>query len=665
MDQAAPAPTVAQPRWRRPLLVVLAVLLLLPLIAWWLFDPNWLKGRIESRVQQATGREFAIDGDLGMRFGLPLTITADDVRMGNAAWAEEADMLRVAQVELRIWPWQALRGNWHIQRMTLRQPWLLLQRNEDGEGNWQSLVDPDADGEADLRIDRLLVRDGKLRFVDAALDSDVAVSLASASRTEETGADTEAEAAEFDTLLLKGSGRFRGEDFSLQGEVASPLDLRDGDETYGVNLGAQAGATKATVVGDIALQFPGPLDQMAVDLTLQGDNLGDLDGIIDLALPETAPYRLAGLLVRDGTRWEFREFTGTLGDSDIAGTVSIDHRGERPFLEARLHSELLHIDDLSGVLGGVPDPDGTVSEAQRREAQRRAALGRIFPDREIAKGALRDIDADIHMVAKSIQPRRWPLDSMDVRVTARDGAVEVDPLQFTTAGGRIEAKVDIDATQAPMRFKATAKATGMQVQLLFPDAEFAQGARGRIGGELSLAGRGESVADMLGSADGEFKLLMGNGRVRGPGDGNGFDFAAMAGFISDDDGWMTIRCGVVDAAVESGTATARSMAIDAEETLIVGEGGIDLGAERWDLTLHPQPKRARFPSARTPARVEGPLGKPSIDAQKGALLARGAAAALLYSLAPPAALLALVGTGPGEDIDCSGVVAGAGDREDG
>jgi AsmA family protein len=657
------SPTAARSRWPRVLLIVLAIIVVLPLLAWLLFDPNWLKGRIESRVQETTGREFSIDGDLGLRLGMPLWFTADNVRLANADWAEEPDMLRVERVELRIWPWQALRGNWHIQRMTLQQPWLLLQRNAEGGGNWQSLVDPDADGEADLRIDRLLVRDGKLRFTDAALDSDITVQLASASQP----ASTDADAAEFDTLLLLGRGRYRGQEFSIQGEVASPLELRTGDDAYKVNLGARAGATQATVVGDIALQFPGPLNQLSVDLTLQGDNLGDLDGIIDLALPETSPYRLAGLLVRDGERWEFREFSGTLGDSDMAGTVSIDHSSGRPFLEARLHSDLLHIDDLSGVLGGVPDPAGTVSEAQRREAQRRAELGRIFPDREIAKGALRRIDADIHLVAESIQPRRWPLDSMDVRVNARDGVVEVDPLHFTTAGGRIEAKVTLDATGAPMRFDATAQATGMQVQLLFPDAEFAQGARGRIGGSLELSGRGESVAAMLGSADGEFTLLMGSGRVRGPGDGEGFDLASVAGFISDDDGWMSIRCGVVDAAVEDGTATARSMAIDAEKTLIIGEGGIDLGAERWDLTLHPQPKQARFPSARTPARVEGPLDEPSVEAQTGALLARGAAAALLYSLAPPAALLALVGTGPGEDIDCSGVVvdaAGSGDGED-
>jgi AsmA family protein len=657
------SPTAARSRWPRVLLIVLAIIVVLPLLAWLLFDPNWLKGRIESRVQETTGREFSIDGDLGLRLGMPLWFTADNVRLANADWAEEPDMLRVERVELRIWPWQALRGNWHIQRMTLQQPWLLLQRNAEGGGNWQSLVDPDADGEADLRIDRLVVRDGELRFTDAALDSDITVQLASASQP----ASTDADAAEFDTLLLLGRGRYRGQEFSIQGEVASPLELRTGDDAYKVNLGARAGATQATVVGDIALQFPGPLNQLSVDLTLQGDNLGDLDGIIDLALPETSPYRLAGLLVRDGERWEFREFSGTLGDSDMAGTVSIDHSSGRPFLEARLHSDLLHIDDLSGVLGGVPDPAGTVSEAQRREAQRRAELGRIFPDREIAKGALRRIDADIHLVAESIQPRRWPLDSMDVRVNARDGVVEVDPLHFTTAGGRIEAKVTLDATGAPMRFDATAQATGMQVQLLFPDAEFAQGARGRIGGSLELSGRGESVAAMLGSADGEFTLLMGSGRVRGPGDGEGFDLASVAGFISDDDGWMSIRCGVVDAAVEDGTATARSMAIDAEKTLIIGEGGIDLGAERWDLTLHPQPKQARFPSARTPARVEGPLDEPSVEAQTGALLARGAAAALLYSLAPPAALLALVGTGPGEDIDCSGVVvdaAGSGDGED-
>jgi hypothetical protein len=57
-------------------------------------------------------------------------------------------------------------------------------------------------------------------------------------------------------------------------------------------------------------------------------------------------------------------------------------------------------------------------------------------------------------------------------------------------------------------------------------------------------------------------------------------------------------------------------------------------------------------SLRGPLEIKGTFKDPAFRPQAKPLLARTAAAAALYAIAPPAALLALIETGPGEDIDC-------------
>ena len=46
-------------------------------------------------------------------------------------------------------------------------------------------------------------------------------------------------------------------------------------------------------------------------------------------VPGQAPYRLVGHLTREGDIWTVRELTGTLGQSDLAGRVSLDVQGKR------------------------------------------------------------------------------------------------------------------------------------------------------------------------------------------------------------------------------------------------------------------------------------------------------------------------------------------------
>ena len=97
--------------------------------------------------------------------------------------------------------------------------------------------------------------------------------------------------------------------------------------------------------------------------------------------------------------------------------------------------------------------------------------------------------------------------------------------------------------------------------------------------------------------------------------------------------------------------------LDTSDTLITGEGNISLANETLDIVLKPQPKDQSILSLRSPLRIGGTFGKPSAAPDKAALAGRAGLALLLGAINPLLALAATVETGPGENADCTGVLA--------
>jgi len=178
----SPAPSPAARRWRRPgkrgqrwlaiLLFLFAALLIL--IALW--DWNWFKGPVERAVQARTGRAFHINGDLDVDLGRTTVIRGDRLTFANAAWAKTPRMATADRAEIAIRVWPLLRGEVRIPEVRLTRPDLLLETGpgKDTPGNWDFLG-PSTGNPPQLQ--RLLVDDGRLQFIDAAGKTDVLVAL--------------------------------------------------------------------------------------------------------------------------------------------------------------------------------------------------------------------------------------------------------------------------------------------------------------------------------------------------------------------------------------------------------------------------------------------------------------------------------------------------------
>lgn len=630
---------------RHPWLTALAAVAIAVVVLVLIWDWNWLKGPVERTVQARTGRSFDIGGDLDVNLGRTVTISAGALRLGNAEWSPEPEMARADRALIRVHLPSLLRRQTLIPAIELINPRLRLELGAQG-GNW-NLFESSGDG-TPARIERLWIEGGELVFLHPADDTRIEVSLDS---------EESARAETAPPVAVAGSGQWRGNDFSLEGRIASLLDLQQQEDQagYGIDLEATAGRTRAHARG--LLFNPFQLQRFDLQMALSGANLADLYPLLGVALPDTPPYTLDGRFGRDANTWTYRDFTGEVGDSDLAGEVTFTAGGERPHFSADLMSEMLDFDDLAGLVGAAPDtgPGDTTNPELQARAEQRAASGRVLPDTPYELDKLRAMDANVHLRATRIESPVLPLDNMDARLTLEDGLLTLQPLAFGMAGGRIDSGIRMDARGEAIQTRLDASVSGLDLEQLFPTPEIARDAVGAISGEISLAGTGNSVAHMLGSADGDVALGMGSGQVS-----NlvlelaGIDIFEAVRFLITGDRLVPVRCAFADFSVQDGVMQTRALAFDTTDTLIVGEGSIDLGEETLDLELRPRPKDRSLLSLRSPLVIDGTFADPGFRPDMGRLGVRGAIALALTSIAPPAALLATLELGPGEDAGCGG-----------
>ncbi|HEX2082010.1 MAG TPA: AsmA family protein, partial [Xanthomonadaceae bacterium] len=261
---------------RHPFLTALGALLLgvLVLIAIW--DWNWLRGPIERIVHAQTGRTFDIGGDLDVDLGRVTTVRMDAVRFGNADWSEQRDMAAGDRVQFSFEILPAIfKREFRMPELRLTRPRLRLELGSDGTGNWV-FGDRDEPGRP-LQVQQLWVDNGRLQYLDAKGRTDIDVQLQSRARS--------AAAAD---IAVEGSGRWKGNPFTLQGIGESPLALQDTQQPYRIDLRASAGATHAHARG--TLLDPLRFRDFDLKLALSGQNMEDLFPLIGVAIPPTPPY---------------------------------------------------------------------------------------------------------------------------------------------------------------------------------------------------------------------------------------------------------------------------------------------------------------------------------------------------------------------------------------
>ncbi|WP_133500332.1 AsmA family protein [Cognatilysobacter terrigena] len=630
----------------RTLLALLAIAIILLIIFW---DWNWFRRPIEKIVHVKTGRELHINGNLDVKLGWVPTISAERVTFSNATWARRPLMAQTDKVTARVEIKPLFKRHVRIRAIWLEKPVVNLETGVHG-GNW--VFDKKSTSKTDVQFRSLWVNSGHFEFLDVPKKTDISVAVQSEAP----------KGGRPPPFTAKGTGHWQGNPFTLTGRAESPLELANRESPYHVDVRASAGRTHAHARG--TLLDPLRFADFNLQLALQGQNLDDLYPLLGIALPPTPPYSLDGRLTRDldgkRTSWHYGNFKGRVGDSDLSGDATFVTGGKRPFLKGRFVSRRLDFDDLAGFIGGAPQSGGgeSTNPELAAKASRNAGRSRLLPDEPYNLDKLRAMDADVTLKATRINAPSLPLDDMNAHLKLDGGLLRLEPLNFGVAGGDIRSNIRMDARESPIRTRGDVSARGLNLGQLMPRAELAKEAVGNVGGHATLAGTGNSIAAILGSSDGSAAVGMGAGRISNlVMELAGLDVQESLKFMLTGDKQIPVRCAFGDFGVNKGVMSAKSLAFDTTDTVIIGEGTISLRDETLNLKLRPRPKDRSLFSFRAPLYIDGTFKQPHFRPDLKRVGLRAALAIALGHIAPPAALLATLELGGGKDANCGGQYA--------
>src|SRR5690625_234250 len=634
-------------KWLAAVVALLVVAVVLVVI---FFDWNWLRGPIETRVEAATGREFAIEGDLQGEFSWQPWMTARDIRLDNAEWATADDMVFIEELAVRIDARELLRGQLVITETRIVGADINLQIDEEGHANWDMGGD-DQEEEADRGevplIENLVVEDSQLTLDDASRDIQLEARVAQAEvvRPDEGSLP----------VSLEGDGRIQGNPFSINASAGSLALLRQEEEPYPVEIEIAVGQTRARASG--TLTKPLELAGMDAELWISGPTPDELAPILNIPLPSTPPYELAGRLRRDDQAWYFENFEGTVGDSDLTGNMRVEVARERPLIVADLLSRRLDFADLGTLIGLPPDP------AQVTEQADETGRVRLLPDAPLQIEQIRSTDAQVVFRGEEVIAPGIPLDNVEMELTIEDGVLQLQPVLFDFAGGQLTLFLSLYSTVDPVETDYDLRLSNIQLQNIFSQAGLEGEAQGVLEGRFRFSTVGNTVRRAFATAQGDSAIIMNGGLISGSIlqllDAGFLEAIAVVltdGVPSD----MDIRCFIGAFDIQDGIMTTQPVLLDTEDSAINVEGTIDLGEEALALEIRGAAKDPGFASSRVGVIVEGTLASPSIGIDPTGLAVRGGLAAALGALVTPlAAALPFLELGLAEDAPCGQLIGEA------
>jgi hypothetical protein len=651
MEHAEHRTTNGRPLWAKVLVVLLAIVLILALLV--VFFPwDLLRGPVNRYVSERTGRHFAITRKLDVKLGRTTRVIADGIEFANPDWAKDAFLVKAesGEVDVRLWPLIAHRQI-VLPSVALRKPQLGLQVEADGRRSW-ALGRDTGDKRNVPDIGALVVDEGTMHFVAPGHGADILTEFAIDANRQAGG--------EVLPLKFNARGTWQKESFTAKGRTGNVLYLSAPlQKPFPMEIDAAAGATHLAAHGQIASL--GTLEGADAVVDLQGKNLADLYKLLGVVLPDTPHYNVHGKVTKEGEVWHVQDIRGKLGASDIAGELSFDKAKQVPHLAGHLKSNLLDFNDLAPIVGMQDRPRGpkaeTAADAKEKRKQRDPNR-KVIPDKPIDLARLKSMNAEVsYVAAKVTNVRHLPLERGSVRVRLEDGVLNLDPLNLGFAGGTLGGRLRIDAHGNPAAVQTKLAARGLQLEKLVRDAQMIKGSFGRIYGDIDLAGRGNSAAQMLAHADGNIALIMGQGQVS-----NlllelvGLDGREILKFLMGGDKDVRVRCGATSFDVKQGLMSTRAVVFDTTDTVVYGKGSANLANEQLDVWLYPYPKDKSILSLRTPINIGGTLGAPKVTPDKKALIERGAAAIALGVINPLLSLAATIEPGPGEDANCGAIL---------
>ena len=632
-----------------------------------LFDPNDYKDDITAAVQNATGRQLTLDGELELALFPTIRIAVGAASLSNAPGFGDEPMARIGSAELRVGLWPLLTRRIEISRAQLQGLELNLARNRSGANNWQDLGGggapaapapaPAAEGgegtsvNFNLGVDAVEIDDAHIVWNDASTGS----------------------RWELSNFNLSAEGFGVGERFPLQmefglagAEVAvqvaadmqATLTLADNEyrlDELAVTVDgsgegwpggpSQAELTFESLVADLAdetLELNG-LTLEFLGITMAG-SLSGRDLMSDLALTgavdirEFAPREVlerfqvevqtadAAVLTRASAKANLLYNSSQIGLRDVQLTLDDSTLTGRVALEGERLSYDFSVDDIN-VDRYLPPSEESDAPAEE------GSLDEVDLPLEV----MRTVDARGELKFGRAKFSGLTLTNAAFALTAANGAVRLTP-SAQLYGGRFNGDIRIQVEADSARMNVEQNLDDVNFAALGQDLLGSQDITGTGDVRLNLVTQGQNVGQMRRDLDGDVAFNVANGSIEG------IDLwyelrRARARLSSDPEPEpergdaarrTTFSSLSATGVVEDALLTNRDLNARLDFMTIDGTGTVNLldDAIDFDLVatmvdgpvLQSDPEMVRYAGSKLPLRVTGTVAAPSVLPDFGAIV---------------------------------------------
>ncbi|QXQ06550.1 AsmA family protein [Sphingosinicellaceae bacterium] len=563
------------------MLVVLAVVVAA-------FPLGILRGPLARALSASLGRPVVIGGlERVDSFSFEPVVRLTGVRVAQPDWAGRGDMAVVDSVRLRFAALSLLRGKLVPIDLDIDGLKLELVRDGNGRTNWE--------GDEKAGDDRAASTPPQLRHLRIAGSS---LHLADAKRHVVLSASIAADAAH--GVVITGSGTLRGQPVQMQ-VVAGKLDQIDPAAPYPFRVALQSDLVRLD--GSGTMDHVLDTGHFTATVRSSGKDLKYLDDVIQAGVPATQDYALVARVRHENPDWIVTGLGGTIGQSDLAGSLTVRKRDGRSVLDGRIASNRFNFDDLSS------------DEQQARAAAEEKRTGkRILPNTAIHFEKLARTDGVIHFDArKLVMKGKSPFVGLHATLTMDHRLLTVKPVEATLVHGTLGGVLVVDHRSGDPKLTVTLDLNGGRIEDIFTEAKYATAP---LDGRIRLHGTGRSVREALGRGDGTIGLVSRGGAMRlsvatlGAGD---VVRGARIALSKDRDAMTPIRCVIGRFTARGGQVTAGDLVLDTEVMRAGGSGTVDLGTEGIALTLAGRSKNPDIIQSTVPIHVGGTLALPTFD----------------------------------------------------
>ena len=555
-------------------IIILAAVLLTVVVQ--TFDANYYKKDIIQVVEEETGRDFKINGEINLAQSLIPTLIINNASFGNPAWASSKHMVKVDQLEVQVALLPLLTRHVSVNKIILNSPEIYLETDKSSNHSWvfkrktaskEKAISRKNNGEnlppahgqtalpATFDVKEVSIRNGQLSYKNSRDNIRHSIKI------EHFNAVSNGASNPMDFALIAS---VNGLPLDIAGNTGSLVQLSN-NEKYHLNFKGEFGSADFMLTG----RFERPLDLegFSAKVDLGVDSLSQFKQLTNYPLPEYGPLRISADISKKGSALFVKDLRGTLADMNINATGKIKYPNKLKGMDFKLKVKANSLSDLSRVIkynnfprvgplnlsarvtdgknmikfSGLDmkldksDLKGNVEIYLRKKKPYIAASldsslldlspfmpkkssknvigGKVFSSSTLPFASLNKIDADLNINAYRIKTRRDNFDKVHLKLALKNGRLSSEKLKATLAGGSIDGKLNIDASRPGKTWvNGLINVYGLQPSRLSNLHNDISGAPTDM--NIRVNGTGKSIAEIMGNMNGKIFVKVGKGTIK-------------------------------------------------------------------------------------------------------------------------------------------------------